>query len=80
MNFDNWEENIYDTTFSTTYDAIINEFKNGEITLEQLEMNIEEHYIIMGNASCEGAARFQHCSALVDAHQFALTVIKKNLK
>ncbi len=78
MDFNNWEEHIYDTTFDTTYDAIIDEYKNGQISLEQLEMNIEEHYIIMGNASTEGAARFQYCSALVDAHQFALAVIKKN--
>lgn len=79
MDILDWEEDLYSSTFDCTFDALIEQYKNGEITIPQLEMNIEEQFVILKNASTEGAARFQTISAMIDAHQFALSTIKNSL-
>lgn len=76
MDIMSWEEHLYSSIFDTTYDALLEQYKDGKLTIQELEINIEEQQLIMLNASTEGAARFQHCSAMVDAHQFALSTIK----
>lgn len=76
MDIMSWEEHLYSSIFDTTYDALLEQYKEGKLTLQELEINIEEQQLIMLNASTEGAARFTHCSAMVDAHQFALSTIK----
>lgn len=77
MNYLTWEEELYDEVFTSTYNALLVEYKEGKLTLKDLAMNVDECQTTMLNASTEGAAKFQHCSALVDAHQYALAVIKK---
>lgn len=78
MDITTWEEHLYDTTFDATFDSLIEQYNEGKLPLEELEMNISEQYLIMLNSSTEGAARFQYCSAMADAHEYALAVIKKN--
>ncbi|MGL4392686.1 MAG: hypothetical protein ACRCSK_04580 [Fusobacteriaceae bacterium] len=78
MDFDNWEQEVYDSTFDSLFDSLIQEYKSGTLTIEQLEMNINEQYTILKNCSTAGAVLFQQCSAQLDAHQFALAYIKKN--
>lgn len=74
-----WEEHLYSSVFDSTYDALLDQYREGKLTLEELQTNIEEQQLIMLNCSTEGAARFQHCSAMVDAHQFALSTIKNEM-
>lgn len=76
MDIMSWEEHLYSSIFDTTYDALLDQYREGKLTVEELQINIEEQQLIMLNASTEGAARFQHCSAMVDAHQFALSAIR----
>ncbi|MGL5051899.1 MAG: hypothetical protein ACRC0V_01480 [Fusobacteriaceae bacterium] len=78
MDITTWEEHLYDTTFNATFESLIQQYKDGKLPLEELEMNISEQQVIMLNASTEGAVRFQYCSAMIDAHQYALALIKKN--
>ena len=33
--FGAWEENLYDSTFDTIFDALVEEYKRGEITLDE---------------------------------------------
>lgn len=77
MDLMTWEEHIYNSTFESTFDALLNDFKAGILSIEDLKMNIDEHHNILLNASNEGAARFQHCTALIDAHEYALALISK---
>lgn len=77
MEYTSWEEHLYDSTFDKTFDALLAEYDEGKLTLEELQRNVDECHITMLNASTEGAAKFQYCSALTDAHQYALAVIKK---
>lgn len=79
MNLLTWEEELYSSVFDSTYDALLIQYRDGSLTLEEIENGVEEQYHIMEIASTEGAARFQHCSALVDAHQYALSAIKNDL-
>ena len=37
--FESWAETLYDETFSDMFDALVAEYKNGEITVEQLQNN-----------------------------------------
>ena len=45
--FESWAENLYDETFSDMFDALVAEYKNGEITVEQLKMNLAEQQQIL---------------------------------
>ena len=75
--FETWEENLYDSTFNTVYDALVDEYKKGLITVEELKTNIEEQQQILLNALFEGETKSAHCNAVVDAHQFVLAMIKQ---
>ncbi len=77
MDLSTWDENLYDDTFTPAYNALLTEFEEGKITLEAIENNITEFNTVLMNASTEGNARFQYCTALIDAHEYALAVIKK---
>jgi len=68
---------IYQETFDQTYDALVEEYKNGEIDFETLEMNLEEQQKVLMNGLYEGETKFSYTSGLVDAHQFVLTMIRK---
>ena len=35
--FESWAETLYDETFSDMFDALVAEYKNGEITVEQIK-------------------------------------------
>lgn len=74
--FDNWAEDLYDSTFSDIFDALVAEYKNGQITVEELETNTAEQQQILLNAFFEGEAKSQYCNAMVDAHQYVLSLIK----
>lgn len=75
--FDNWEESLYDSTFDTIYDALVQDYKNGNITVEELKINTEEQQQILLNAFFEGETKSAYCNAVVDAHQFVLAMINK---
>ena len=75
--FDSWEENLYDSTFDTMFDAISGQYKNAEITVEELKRNIEEQQQVLLNAFFEGETKSAYCNAVVDAHQFVLALINK---
>ncbi|MBR8700342.1 hypothetical protein IX317_000130 [Fusobacterium sp. DD29] len=75
--FDSWEENLYDSTFDTMFDALSEQYKNGEITVEELKRNIEEQQQVLLNAFFEGETKSAYCNAVVDAHQFVLALINK---
>ena len=75
--FETWEENLYDSTFNTVYDALVDEYKKGLITVEELKKNIEEQRQILLNAFFEGETKSAYCNAVVDAHQFVLAMIKQ---
>lgn len=75
--FENWEESLYDSTFNTIFDALVDEYKKGEITVEQLKTNIEEQQQVLLNAFFEGETKSAYCNAVVDAHQFVLALINK---
>lgn len=77
MFFEEVESNIYDTTFDAVYYALIEEYKAGELTLDRLNMNIEEQQQILLNCLFAGETKFAYASATVDAHQYALAMIKK---
>ncbi len=73
--FDNWAEELYDSTFSDIFDALVNEYKNGTLTVKDLETNIAEQQQILLNAFYEGEAKSAYCNAMVDAHQYVLSLI-----
>lgn len=72
---ENWAEDLYESTFSDMYDALIAEYKEGSLTVEQLRMNLAEQQQILLNAFNEGEVKSAYCNAVVDAHQFALSLI-----
>lgn len=76
-NFENWEEALYDETFSSIFDALVEEYKNGDITLKDLKRNTEEQQQILLNAFNEGATKSNYHNAMVDAHQFVIALINK---
>lgn len=78
MDIHTWEEDIYSSIFDSTLDSLIAQYKEGNLTLVELEKNIEEQFVILHNSSTEGSVRFNQCSATIDAHQYALALIKKN--
>lgn len=73
--FESWAENLYDETFSEMFDALVAEYKNGEITVEQLKINLAEHQQILLNAFTEGEVKSTYCNAMVDAHQYVIALI-----
>ena len=79
MDIHTWEEDIYNSIFEATFDALIAQYKEGSLPLTELEKNIEEQFVILQNSSTEGSVRFNQCSATIDAHQYALAFIKKEL-
>lgn len=75
--FETWEEDLYDSTFDTIYEALVEEYKNGTLTIEELERNIAEQQQVLLNAFFEGETKSAYCNAVVDAHQFVLSMINK---
>ncbi|MDO4588420.1 MAG: hypothetical protein Q4B33_01055 [Fusobacterium sp.] len=72
-----WEEDLYNSTFDTIYEALVEEYKNGTLTIEELERNIAEQQQVLLNAFFEGETKSAYCNAVVDAHQFVLSMINK---
>ncbi len=75
--FENWAEELYESTFSEMFDTLIAEFKNGEITISTLKTNLAEQQQILLNSFHEGEAKSAYCNAIVDAHQYALSLIEQ---
>ena len=73
--FESWAENLYDETFSDMFDALVAEYKNGEITVEQLKINLAEQQQILLNAFTEGEVKSTYCNAMVDAQQYVIVLI-----
>lgn len=73
--FDNWAEELYDSTFSDMFDALVAEYKSGELTVEQLRVNLSEQQQVLLNAFNEGEVKSAYCNAMVDAHQYVLSLI-----
>ncbi len=74
---ENWAEDLYESTFSDMYDALVAEYKEGNLTVEQLQINLAEQQQILLNAFNEGEVKSAYCNAVVDAHQFALSLINQ---
>lgn len=79
MFFEEVENEIYDTTFDAVYNALLEEYKEGVLTLEKLMINIDEQQQILLNGLFAGETKFAYASATVDAHQYAFAMIKKGL-
>lgn len=75
--FENWAEDLYESTFSDMYDALVAEYKEGNLSIEQLQMNLAEQQQILLNAFNEGEAKSAYCNAMVDAHQFVLSMVRQ---
>lgn len=75
--FENWAEELYDSTFSEMFDALVSEFENGEITIEELKTNLAEQQQILLNSFHEGETKSAYCNAMVDAHQYVLSLVEK---
>ena len=75
--FETWEGSLYDSTFETIFDALVDEYKKGEITMEELKRNAEEQQQVLLNAFFEGETKSAYCNAVVDAHQFVIALINK---
>ena len=69
-------ELVYQEEFDRMYDSLVAEYKNGEIDLETLEKNEEEQQKVLMNGLYEGETKFAHTNAIVDEHQFVITMIK----
>ena len=76
MNFENIAEQVYQETFDKMFDALVEEYKRGEIDLETLEANAEEQSQVLVNGMFEGETKFAYTNAIVDAHQFVISRIK----
>ena len=77
MNLENWEKELYDEIFDGTFDTIIADYKAGNITKSEIEMNISEHQTTLMNGFYEGSKTFNANTAMIDAHQLALAKINK---
>lgn len=73
--FENWAEDLYDSTFSDIFDALVLDYKSGKLSVSDLETNIAEQQQILLNAFYEGEAKSAYCNAMVDAHQYVLSLI-----
>ena len=67
----------YDATFDNIYEALVEEYKSGMLTVEELKRNIAEQQQVLLNAFFEGETKSAYCNAVVDAHQFVLSLINK---
>ena len=76
MNFENIAEQVYQETFDKMFDALVEEYKRGEIDLETLEANAEEQAQVLLNGMFEGETKFAYTNAIVDAHQFVISKVK----
>ena len=72
-----WEEDLYDATFDNIYEALVEEYKSGTLTVEELKRNIAEQQQVLLNAFFEGETKSAYCNAVVDDHQFVLSLINK---
>ena len=72
-----WEEDLYDATFDNIYEALVEEYKSGTLTVEEFKRNIAEQQQVLLNAFFEGETKSAYCNAVVDAHQFVLSLINK---
>ncbi|MBC2850534.1 hypothetical protein H5J22_03640 [Cetobacterium sp. 8H] len=79
MFFEEIQNEIYDSTFDAVYYALLEEYKEGKLTIEALITNIEEQQQILLNGFFEGETKFAYASATVDAHQYALAMIRKEM-
>ena len=79
MFFEEIQNEIYDSTFDAVYYALLEEYKEGKLTIEALVTNIEEQQQILLNGFFEGETKFAYANATVDAHQYALAMIKKEM-
>lgn len=75
--FENWAEELYDSTFSEMFDTLVAEFENKEITIEEIKVSLVEHQQVLLISFHEGEARSAYCNAMVDAHQYVLSLINK---
>ncbi len=59
------------------YSAVkaLEEYKRGDLTVEELDRNIAEQQQILLNAFFEGETKSVYCNAVVDAHQFVRSLI-----
>ena len=76
MNFENMAEQVYQETFDKRFDALVEEYKRGEIDLETLEANADEQSQVLLNGMFEGETKFAYTNAIVDAHQFVISKVK----
>jgi len=74
--FENWEENLYNKTFDDIYESLLIQYKSGEATIEDLERNTQEQQQILLNTFHEGASKSAYHNAVVDAHQYILSLIR----
>lgn len=79
MFFEDVEQEIYDSTFDSVYNALLEEYKEGTLTIEMLLINIEEQQQILMSSLYSSETKFAYASATVDAHQYALAMIKKGV-
>ncbi|MDR3258603.1 MAG: hypothetical protein LBT51_03195 [Fusobacteriaceae bacterium] len=75
--FDDWAEDIYKNTFDEMYDALVDQYKSGKLNIEDLERNVKEQQQILLNSLHEGENKNTYNTAVVDAHEFVLSLIKK---
>lgn len=73
--FEDWQDNLYDSMFDSIFNALIAEYKEGKLDVEELKVNIAEQQQILLNAFTEGEAKSTYCNAMIDAHQFVLSLI-----
>lgn len=73
--FEDWQDNLYDSTFDSVFNALIEQYKEGALDVEELKTNIAEQQQILLNAFHEGETKSTYCNAMVDAHQFVLSLI-----
>lgn len=73
--FEDWQDNLYDSTFDSVFHALIEQYKEGSLEVDELKTNIAEQQQILLNAFNEGEAKSAYCNAMVDAHQFVLSLI-----
>ena len=72
-----WEEDLFDASFDNIYEALVEEYKSGMLTVEELKRNIAEQQQVLLNSFFEGETKSAYCNAVVDAHQFVLSMINK---
>ena len=74
--FNDVTEDIYDTTFDNMYDTLVDQYMSGELTISTLERNIKEQQMVYMNAFYEGETKSAYHNAVIDAHQYVLSMIQ----